>query len=180
MHPQSQMCLFWMCMTCPMQTASSSASPRGVPLISRHCSGITVLCMIHDRPGSPIRSQTCDQHFTYLSASSPQAVPGQCNSMHAQQLSRGQCHEDLNVQKPSKYIERKAITVLHPDLHLLLRRYGTMAAQFKAFWDATGSLWQKGALVGKPATMFTSTASQGGGQETTILTCEPVIHSPEQ
>lgn len=47
-----------------------------------------------------------------------------------------------------------------------------MAAQFKAFWDATGGLWQKGALVGKPATMFTSTASQGGGQETTIFTCE--------
>ncbi|EIE19582.1 LEDI-3 protein [Coccomyxa subellipsoidea C-169] len=56
-------------------------------------------------------------------------------------------------------------------------RYGTMAAQFKAFWDATGSLWQKGALVGKPATMFTSTASQGGGQETTILTSLPnLVH----
>ncbi|EIE19583.1 flavo protein WrbA [Coccomyxa subellipsoidea C-169] len=49
-------------------------------------------------------------------------------------------------------------------------RYGTMPAQFKAFWDGTGGLWAKGSLVGKPATMFTSTASQGGGQETTILT----------
>lgn len=46
-----------------------------------------------------------------------------------------------------------------------------MPAQFKAFLDATGSLWQKGALVGKPAALFTSTASQGGGQESTILTC---------
>ncbi|CAL8471232.1 g10774 [Coccomyxa elongata] len=56
-------------------------------------------------------------------------------------------------------------------------RYGTMAAQFKAFWDATGGLWQKGALVGKPATMFTSTASQGGGQETTIFTSLPnIVH----
>ncbi|KAK9918952.1 hypothetical protein WJX75_008276 [Coccomyxa subellipsoidea] len=56
-------------------------------------------------------------------------------------------------------------------------RYGTMCAQFKAFWDATGSLWSKGALVGKPVGLFTSTASQGGGQESTILTSLPnVVH----
>ncbi len=48
--------------------------------------------------------------------------------------------------------------------------YGSAAAQFKAFWDATGGLWKRGALVGKPATFFVSTASQGGGQETTHLT----------
>jgi NAD(P)H dehydrogenase (quinone) len=47
-----------------------------------------------------------------------------------------------------------------------------MVAQMKAFWDATGSLWAKGALLGKPFTAFTSTASQGGGQETTIANCE--------
>ncbi len=45
-----------------------------------------------------------------------------------------------------------------------------MASQMKAFFDATGGLWQKGALHGKPASMFTSTATQGGGQETTIMT----------
>ncbi|CAL8471233.1 g10775 [Coccomyxa elongata] len=56
-------------------------------------------------------------------------------------------------------------------------RYGNMPAQFKAFWDATGSLWQKGSLIGKPVTFFTSTASQGGGQETTIHTALPnVVH----
>lgn len=49
-------------------------------------------------------------------------------------------------------------------------RYGMPAAQFKALWDATGSLWQKGALAGKAAGIFFSTASQGGGQETTALT----------
>jgi len=43
-------------------------------------------------------------------------------------------------------------------------------AQFKTFWDATGGLWTKGALAGKAASMFFSTASQGGGQETTALT----------
>ena len=51
-------------------------------------------------------------------------------------------------------------------------RYGTMPAQFKAFWDATGGLWKNGSLLGKPVGLFTSTASQGGGQESTILTCE--------
>ena len=38
--------------------------------------------------------------------------------------------------------------------------------------DATGQLWQSGGLVGKPVTFITSTASQGGGQEATILTCK--------
>lgn len=49
-------------------------------------------------------------------------------------------------------------------------RFGMMAAQMKAFFDSTGQLWQKGALAGKPASMFTSTACQGGGQEVTLLT----------
>ncbi|BBN03018.1 NAD(P)H dehydrogenase (quinone) [Marchantia polymorpha subsp. ruderalis] len=49
-------------------------------------------------------------------------------------------------------------------------RYGMMAAQFKAFLDSTGGLWRTQALAGKPAGIFYSTGSQGGGQETTALT----------
>ncbi|KAK9849805.1 hypothetical protein WJX84_012380 [Apatococcus fuscideae] len=49
-------------------------------------------------------------------------------------------------------------------------RFGNVSGQFKQFWDSTGSLWQKGALNGKPFGMFTSTASQGGGQEETFRT----------
>ncbi|EFN56870.1 hypothetical protein CHLNCDRAFT_30702 [Chlorella variabilis] len=49
-------------------------------------------------------------------------------------------------------------------------RFGMMASQFKAFLDSTGGLWQAGALVGKPAGIFTSVATQGGGLETTALT----------
>lgn len=49
-------------------------------------------------------------------------------------------------------------------------RYGMMAAQFKAFFDATGGLWRTQKLAGKPAGIFYSTGSQGGGQETTALT----------
>ena len=45
-----------------------------------------------------------------------------------------------------------------------------MCSQMKAFWDATGSLWMKGALLGKPVGMFVSTGTQGGGQETTPFT----------
>ncbi|XP_057450967.1 NAD(P)H dehydrogenase (quinone) FQR1-like [Lotus japonicus] len=49
-------------------------------------------------------------------------------------------------------------------------RFGMMAAQFKAFFDSTGGLWKKQELAGKPAGIFYSTGSQGGGQETTALT----------
>jgi NAD(P)H dehydrogenase (quinone) len=48
-------------------------------------------------------------------------------------------------------------------------RYGNMCAQMRAFLDATGSLWAKGALVGKVGSVFTSSGTQHGGQESTIL-----------
>lgn len=48
-------------------------------------------------------------------------------------------------------------------------RYGRMTSQMAAFWDQTGGLWQSGALVGKVGAAFTSTASQHGGQETTLF-----------
>jgi NAD(P)H dehydrogenase (quinone) len=47
-------------------------------------------------------------------------------------------------------------------------RFGNMAAQMRNFLDQTGSLWAKGALIGKIGSVFCSTASQHGGQETTI------------
>lgn len=48
-------------------------------------------------------------------------------------------------------------------------RYGTVASQMRNFWDQTGGLWAQGKLVGKIGSMFTSTATQHGGQESTIL-----------
>ena len=48
-------------------------------------------------------------------------------------------------------------------------RFGSATAQMQAFFDATGSLWNSGALVGKVGSVFTSTASQHGGQETTLV-----------
>jgi NAD(P)H dehydrogenase (quinone) len=56
-------------------------------------------------------------------------------------------------------------------------RYGNMAAQMKQLLDSTVSLWLKGAMEGKPAGVFTSTASTHGGQETTLLTMMvPLLH----
>ncbi len=56
-------------------------------------------------------------------------------------------------------------------------RFGNMAAPMKYFWDSTGELWLKGTLSGKPAAVFTSTASLHGGQETTLVSMMlPLLH----
>jgi NAD(P)H dehydrogenase (quinone) len=56
-------------------------------------------------------------------------------------------------------------------------RYGNMAAPLKYFLDGTSQLWLAGSLAGKPAGVFTSTASLHGGQETTLLTMTlPLLH----
>ncbi|HEX9181541.1 MAG TPA: NAD(P)H:quinone oxidoreductase [Burkholderiales bacterium] len=56
-------------------------------------------------------------------------------------------------------------------------RFGNMAAAMKHFWDGTGPLWMKGALVGKPAAVFTSSSSLHGGQETTLVSMMlPLLH----
>ena len=56
-------------------------------------------------------------------------------------------------------------------------RFGNMAAPMKHFLDSSGALWASGNLVGKPAAVFTSTATQHGGQESTLLTMMlPLLH----
>ncbi len=54
-------------------------------------------------------------------------------------------------------------------------RFGNMAAQMKNFLDQTGGLWAGGKLVGKVGSVFTSTASQHGGQESTLLSTHTVL-----
>jgi NAD(P)H dehydrogenase (quinone) len=54
-------------------------------------------------------------------------------------------------------------------------RFGNMCAQMKNFLDQTGGLWMKGGLIGKVASVFTSTASQHGGQETTLTSTHTVL-----
>ncbi len=54
-------------------------------------------------------------------------------------------------------------------------RFGSVPSQMKTFIDGTGSLWAKGALIGKIGSVFTSTSAQHGGQESTILGFYPVL-----
>ncbi|MFQ5487432.1 MAG: NAD(P)H:quinone oxidoreductase [Gammaproteobacteria bacterium] len=56
-------------------------------------------------------------------------------------------------------------------------RFGNMAAELKYFLDGTSDLWLSGALIGKPAAVFTSTSSLHGGQESTLLSMMlPLLH----
>lgn len=56
-------------------------------------------------------------------------------------------------------------------------RFGNMAAPMKHFIDTTGAEWASGALVGKPAAVFTSTSTMHGGQESTLLSMMlPLLH----
>ncbi|KAI3437316.1 NAD(P)H dehydrogenase (quinone) [Psidium guajava] len=71
---------------------------------------------------------------------------------------------DVPIITPDELVEADGIIFGFPT------RFGMMAAQFKAFMDATGGLWGSQKLAGKPAGIFYSTGSQGGGQETTPLT----------
>jgi NAD(P)H dehydrogenase (quinone) len=56
-------------------------------------------------------------------------------------------------------------------------RFGQMSAEMKAFWDQTTSVWLKGQLIDKPAGVFTSSSTQHGGNEATLLGMMlPLLH----
>jgi NAD(P)H:quinone oxidoreductase type IV len=67
------------------------------------------------------------------------------------------------VAKPTQLAEADAVIFGTPT------RFGNMAAQIRNFLDQTGGLWANGALVGKVGSVFTCTASQHGGHETTLV-----------
>ena len=69
---------------------------------------------------------------------------------------------DVPIAQPSQLAEADAIIFGTPT------RFGNMAAQMRNFLDQTGGLWAKGALIGKVGSVFTSTGTQHGWQETTI------------
>ncbi len=66
------------------------------------------------------------------------------------------------IAEPSELADYDAIVFGTPT------RFGNMASQMRNFLDQTGGLWMQGALIGKVGSVFASTASQHGGQETTI------------
>jgi NAD(P)H dehydrogenase (quinone) len=70
--------------------------------------------------------------------------------------------QEAPIAEPNELADYDAIIFGTPT------RFGNMSAQMRNFLDQTGGLWAKGALIGKLGSVFTSTASQHGGQETTI------------
>ncbi len=71
--------------------------------------------------------------------------------------------QPASIAEPDSLVEYDAIIVGTGT------RYGRMSSQMANFFDRTGGLWAKGALIGKLGAAFTSTASQHGGQETTLI-----------
>jgi len=67
------------------------------------------------------------------------------------------------IESSDKLVDYDAIIVGAPT------RFGRMPSQMASFWDSTGALWLRGKLIGKVGAAFTSTASQHGGQETTLF-----------
>lgn len=82
-----------------------------------------------------------------------------------QAMSAPEKNPDIPVATPETLLKYDAFLLGIPT------RFGTLPAQWSAFWDHTGGLWTKGALAGKLAGLFVSTASAGGGQETTLRSC---------
>mmetsp|Transcript_16266 Transcript_16266/g.22822 ORF Transcript_16266/g.22822 Transcript_16266/m.22822 type:complete len:209 (-) Transcript_16266:179-805(-) len=102
-----------------------------------------------------------------------EAAGGKVTIMRAPETLSEEVLKKMNA--PEKNVEHKVATPQDlADADAIIfgipTRFGMAAAQMKALIDHTGGLWMKGDLVGKPASMFVSTATQGGGQETTNLT----------
>jgi len=87
--------------------------------------------------------------------------------------------EDILIQSGAKKAQEQFLDIPIANLDSLVEadaiifgtptRFGMMAAQMRQFLDTTGPLWAKRSLVGKIGSVFTSTSSQHGGQESTIL-----------
>ncbi|PSJ46303.1 NAD(P)H:quinone oxidoreductase [Zobellella endophytica] len=86
----------------------------------------------------------------------PELVPAE-----VLEKSGAKTNQPAPIASPAELAEYDAIIVGTPT------RFGNMCAQMRNFWDQTGGLWVKGALIGKVGSVFTSTGT-GGGNETTI------------
>lgn len=91
----------------------------------------------------------------------PELIPADVLEKHGAAAARA-AFAHVPVIKPEQLAEADAIIFGTPT------RFGNMAAQMRNFLDQTGQLWVKGGLIGKVGSVFASTASQHGGQETTI------------
>jgi NAD(P)H dehydrogenase (quinone) len=81
----------------------------------------------------------------------------------------GQTGSTVPVATPGELADYDAIIFGTPT------RFGNMSGQMRTFLDQTGGLWMSGALIGKVGSVFTSSATQHGGQESTILSFHPTL-----
>ncbi len=91
----------------------------------------------------------------------PELMPDDALKTHAKTARAS--FAQIPTAKPEQLAESDAIIFGTPT------RFGNMCAQMRNFLDQTGGLWMKGALIGKVGSVFTSSATQHGGQESTIL-----------
>ena len=100
----------------------------------------------------------CNAHLMQVAETLSPEILGK---MGATEAKKAFAH--VPIADPKKLNEADAIILGTPT------RFGSAAAQMQAFLDATGGHWGSGALIGKVGSAFTSSASQHGGQETTLL-----------
>jgi NAD(P)H dehydrogenase (quinone) len=91
----------------------------------------------------------------------PELVPDEVLEKYGAKAARA-AFAKVPIAKVEQLAEAQAVIFGTPT------RFGNMAAQMRNFLDQTGQLWMKGALIGKVGSVFASTATQHGGQETTI------------
>ncbi len=93
----------------------------------------------------------------------PELIPDHVIQSNAAMKAVKELQKDVPIASVDELANYDAILVGTPT------RFGNMCAQMRNFWDQTSRLWMQGALIGKPAGVFCSTASLHGGQETTII-----------
>ncbi len=94
----------------------------------------------------------------------PETVPAEAFAK-----SGGKANQQAPIAQPTELSNYDAIIFGTPT------RFGNMSGQMRNFLDQTGGLWMSGALVGKVGSVFCSSATQHGGQESTILTFIPTL-----
>ena len=98
----------------------------------------------------------------------PETLPAELLAqIHATEAQKAFAH--VPVAKPEELADYDAIIFGSPT------RYGNVTSQMQAFLDGTGALWAKGSLVGKAGGAFTSTATQHGGQESTLRVLQTMM-----
>ena len=101
----------------------------------------------------------------------PELVPGEILEKSGAAVARA-AFAPVPVATATQLAEADAIIFGTPT------RFGNLAAQMRNFLDQTGGLWANGALVGKVGSVFASTASQHGGQETTLVSFHTTLLHP--